>query len=342
MKQAGTWACVVVFIFAAWVILHGLGEGPLAVYDEGTYAQVVQESIDRQDFLTFTLNYNVWFEKPPLYFWLAGLATYITDDPILGIRLPAALFGIAVVVLTMMLAYRASYSYFIAAFAGAFLLSIQPFVDGAREARLDLLVVFFILLAYWAALEARYVWFGSAVGLAVLSKSVIALFAAAALPLVAFWLNDWSFWHSRRFWQGVILAAIIALPWHLYMWWQGGNAFWTAYLGRHVFERYQNNLFMNPDLQTDYIARLTEQAQVPMLACAAALLFLPLALYKPSRYESAPLVVAFGLLGFMVVVFFSAETRALTYLIPLYPFAALCVSLVCWHLYKFVRKGMLG
>lgn len=341
MKQAGRLACGLVLVWAAWAMLAGLWQGPLAVYDEGTYAQVVQESVERRDFLTFMLNGNLWFEKPPLYFWLAGAATYLTDDPILGIRLPAALFGIAVVALVMALAYRASYSYFIAAFAGAFLLSIQPFVDGAREARLDLLASFFILLAYGAALEAKYLWFGIAVALAVLSKSVLAVFAAAALPLVALWLNDWSFWHARRFWQGVVLAAAIVLPWHLYEWWQWGNAFWAAYLGYHVFERYERNLFVSPGLQSDYLARLYEQAQAAVLAFFAALVFVPLALYKPSRYESAPLVLACLLLGLMALVFFSAQTRALSYLIPLYPFAALGVALVCWHLIKFVRKGML-
>jgi hypothetical protein len=44
----------------------------------------------------------------------------------------------------------------------------------------------------------------------------------------------------------------------------------------------------------------------------------------------APLCLA----GLMALVFFSAQTRALSYLIPLYPFVALFAALSLWHLYK--------
>lgn len=351
MKQAGMAACVAVLLWAVWVMLGNLGQEPLVAYDEGTYAQVVQESFERGDFLSFTLYGNSWFEKPPLYFWLAGAATYVTADPVLGIRLPAALFGIAVVALVMFLAYRASHNYFVAAFAGAFLLSIAPFVQGAREARLDTAVVFFTLLAYWAAWEALapglrkpngwFAVFGAAAGFAVLSKSVVGAFAAAALPLWALWLNDWRFVRDKRFWRGILIAFVIAAPWHLYEWWRWGGEFWAQYVGYHVLERYETNLFMSPDLQTDYLARLYERARAPLLAFFAALLALPVAASARSRTELAPLVTALGLVACMALAFFTAETRAMSYLIPIYPFAALFVALLCWRLFIVARKGVI-
>lgn len=348
MHKLGLLLCAAIGVLAAWTILGGLGREPLAAYDEGTYAQVVHESFERGDFVRFTLFDKPWFEKPPLYFWLAGAATWLTGDPVLGIRLPAAVFGVAVVALVMYLAYRATGEYAAAAFAGAFLLAIDPFVQGAREARLDLLVAFFILLAYWAAWQAvvkpaKSRWlilYGAAAGLAVLSKSVVAVFAVAALPLWALWLGDWGVARDKRVLWGVLVAFAIAAPWHLYQWWRWGGAFWADYAGYHVFERYETNLFGDPGLQTDYLARLWEQAQAPLVVCVVALCLLPL-VYKSARAERAPLVVALSMAASMALLFFSAETRALSYLIPMYPFAALFVALTSGQLLRRAQKGVI-
>lgn len=338
MKQAGILACVLVAAYGAWVIFHGLGQGPLAVYDEGTYAQVVHESFARHDLFTFTLYGHWWFEKPPLYFWLAGAATYITHSDILGIRLPAALCGLAVVAATMMLAYRASRQYWVAALAGLLLVVTAPFIQGAHEARLDLVVALCVLLAYWAAWERKYVWFGIMVALAVLAKSVLAVFAAAALPLVALWLNDWSFLYSRRFWLGVGIAFVIVAPWHMYEWYLWGTEFWRQYIGFHVLARYEHNLFGSPDLQTNYLARLSEQATLLLTLFFASLVAVPLYIPPLSVGQRAHIGAALCLMACMVLVFFTAQTRALSYLIPLYPLAALFVSLSCWYLYASVYK----
>ncbi|MDB5225464.1 MAG: 4-amino-4-deoxy-L-arabinose transferase or related glycosyltransferase of family [Candidatus Adlerbacteria bacterium] len=338
MQKAGLFACGLVLAWAAWAMFAGLGTGPLQLYDEGTYAQVTGESLHRGDFLNFTLGGLPWLEKPPLYFWLAGAATYITGSEVLGIRLPAALFGIAVVAMTMVLAYSASRRYWVAALAGALLVSTEPFVQGAREARLDLVVVFFILLAYCAAFNKKYVWFGVAVGLAVLSKSVIAVFAAAALPLISMWTGDWSWLRDRRFWLGAGVGLIIVAPWHLWLWWEYSGEFWRQYVGYHVLDRYESNLFFSPEFQTDYLARLFDYAKPLLAAFFAALITVPLYVRQLAAHDRAGVGVALSLLGLMVLVFFTAQTRALSYLIPLYPFAALFISLSCFYVLRTVHN----
>ena len=56
--------------------------------------------------------------------------------------------------------------------------------------------------------------------MAVLSKSVVAVFAAAVLPMLSLWAGDWGWLKDRRFWLGVGIAVIIIAPWHIYEWWQ--------------------------------------------------------------------------------------------------------------------------
>lgn len=330
MQKAGLVACGLVLVWAAYVMLEDVGKAPLQVYDEGTYAKVVAESIERGDFITFTLHERLWFEKPPLYFWLAGVATYMTGSDILGIRLPAALFGVATVAMTMLLAHAATKNIWAAVFAGTILVATEPFVQGAREARLDLLVVFFILLGFWAAFGGRYSLFAVSAGLAVMSKSAVGLFVFVPLlfalpPLSALWLP-------------ALVFLLIVLPWHLWEWARWGNAFWYEYVGYHVLERYQSNIFGSPNLQTDYVSRLSEQAKPLLTVVALALLCAPFFITKLRTYELRWWLGSAATLGAMLLVFFSAETRALSYLLPLYPFAALLAALCLHHVAATVHK----
>ena len=47
-----------------------LGNAPLIDPDEGRYAEIPREMLERGDFITPTLNYVKYFEKPPLLYWL--------------------------------------------------------------------------------------------------------------------------------------------------------------------------------------------------------------------------------------------------------------------------------
>jgi 4-amino-4-deoxy-L-arabinose transferase-like glycosyltransferase len=325
-----------VVVWAAWALLNNLGQGPLQQYDEGTYAQVVQESFDRGDFLTFNLGGKVWFEKPPLYFWLAGAATAATGDPILGIRLPAAVAGILLVMAVMLLVYQVSRNPLVAAGAGALLLATQPFIQGAREARFDLLLALFIVLALYCAyralfdLHSRTWWWagwGIAVGLAVLSKSVLAVFAVIAGALLVLYLRDHAWLHDKKFWWGVILGAVIVLPWHVYETALYGMQFWESYLGVHVLERYDTNLFGDPALQTNYTVHLFVFAPLITGLTLTAAMLIPLWWRSaPKEYQALVLSLA-GTIVFMLLVFYTAQTRAFSYLLPVYPLAAALVAL---------------
>ncbi len=318
IRHAGIFFCGVVLGIALFLLFNNLGVAPLELYDEGTYAQVVAESIARGDFLTFTYQDQLFFDKPPLYFWLAGIATMLTNDPVLGIRLPAALAGVGVVVMVMVLAYYWSRNYFTAALAGGLLIAIPPFIVAAREARLDVLITLFILLALYAVLTKRWFMWGAMAALAIMAKSAISIFAV--LPALLYI-------RKRCFWQGALVTLSLIAPWHLYEWVRHGNDFWWSYLGYHVLERYATNVFYNPNLQTDYWARLNEQAP-QVLGLCILMTVVAFALWREfNKEERYALLLPFVLGVCMIALFFSAQTRALSYLVPLYPMVALFIAL---------------
>lgn len=315
-RSLGFVAIGLVFGVAAFALLHDLGRAPLQEYDEGTYAEVVGESLARHDFLTFTHKSELFFDKPPLYFWLAAAATTVTHDSAVGIRLPAALAALGVVGLVVLIVLEATGNAWAALAAGLLLVLTPPFIQGAREARLDLLVSLFILLAFYSALaRGQRVWPWAWLALGVMSKSVIGLFAL--VPIVI----------ARKFdWRGIALAAAIAGPWHLYEWWQWGGEFWRQYIGTHVLARYETNLFLDPGLQSNYTLHLFTEATLITGFFLLALMLLPLA--RSHIRARRLLLSSLAAAALMLAVFYSAQTRAFSYLLPVYPLAAVSIALI--------------
>src|SRR6185312_6187863 len=186
MKRAGgLLACAVVLAVASALLLYHLGKDSLQDYDEATYAQVVHEALVSHQYLSYTEGGANYFKKPPLAFWAMEVSETVLGENTFAQRLPFVLFGIATLAALMLLVYEVSANTWAAALAGAVLATTAPFMETARQVRVDIPVIFFIVLAVYFFLRALqnqkwFLAFGAAVGFAVMSKSVIAVFAGVA------------------------------------------------------------------------------------------------------------------------------------------------------------------
>jgi 4-amino-4-deoxy-L-arabinose transferase-like glycosyltransferase len=79
---------IVLVAIAVLTFFVGLGSPSIADSDEAFYAESSREMVESGDWLTPHFNYVYRFEKPVLYYWLAGLS-YVT----LGVSEMAALFS---------------------------------------------------------------------------------------------------------------------------------------------------------------------------------------------------------------------------------------------------------
>ena len=131
----------------------GLGRPALTDSDEAFYAESAREMIERGDWLTPYYNGEPRFAKPVLYYWLAA-AAYGAAGPSPGAaRLPAALAGAGLVLVTFFCARR-WYDGPTALLAGLIAATSAGVVAMARQALPDLPLAFFVTLATWAALAA--------------------------------------------------------------------------------------------------------------------------------------------------------------------------------------------
>lgn len=71
-----------------------LGRLPLIETDEARYMEIPREMIERGDFITPTLNYVKYFEKPPLHYWVNALAIKIFGETEFAARFFGALWGV--------------------------------------------------------------------------------------------------------------------------------------------------------------------------------------------------------------------------------------------------------
>lgn len=80
------------FLFL-WIVLGWipLMIRPLWEPDEARYAEIPREMLEKGDWLTPTLNYVAYFEKPPLQYWLSALSMKLFGLNALAARLPLAL-----------------------------------------------------------------------------------------------------------------------------------------------------------------------------------------------------------------------------------------------------------
>ena len=299
--------------------------------DEGRYAQIPREMLERGEWVVPTLQGEPYLDKPPLMYWLVALSYRV-----FGVTPEAArLVPAACVHLTILAVY------FIgrrgigerAALWAALLLAVAPgFVSVARLLLLDGLLVLCVTLSVACGFEAvrtgklKLGWWvaaAAASGLGFLTKGPI----SEVLLFVPLWAFGFLAGTARVRWfhYALFFAVVVAvnLPWYV-----------AIYLREPVFLKYffwEHNVmrFLQPFDHLEpiwYYAPLLVGGLMPG-AMLLALYGWKLVAGGPEAAEARSPAGGFWLLaGGWCVFFFSCSGSKLpTYILPAYPF--LCLAL---------------
>ena len=232
----------------------GLGQSAITDSDEAFYAESAREMVATGDWLTPRFNETNRFEKPVLYYWLAASAYVVFGVNEMAARLPSALAGLGLALLTFACARR-WLDPPTALTAGLITATSFGYVSMARQALPDLPLAFFVSLATWGLIRAwlddpaqapltdavaRRRWLlvaAAAAGCGFLMKGPVAI----ALPgIVVVPILGWEAWQGRsRTHLGasdIAMAAavftLLAAPWFVAM----ANEHGTAYLHRFFID----------------------------------------------------------------------------------------------------------
>lgn len=173
---------LLIALVSAVLFIPFLGDVHLFDWDEINFAECAREMIVTGDYLRVSIDYEPFWEKPPLFFWLQAGAMHIFGVGEFAARLPNALAGITV----MLLLYFWGTKYFgrnfgffwMLAYAGSLLPHLY-FKSGILDPLFNLFMILSVMLLYQYYHEDRplkYLLYAAAsAGLAVLVKGPVGL-----------------------------------------------------------------------------------------------------------------------------------------------------------------------
>ncbi len=312
------------------------------------FAASARAMAETGDWLTPRVNGLPRYDKPPLVYWLMGLGYLLPGqqrwNPLgtWAACLPSALSSLAVMLslaATLLRWPQGRQQVTITAFSAALAFGLSPLVLlWSRIAVSDALFsacLAITLLLFWrgyaAAEPARCRWWlaWAVLGLAVLAKGPVALVLCVLTLILFVWRQaDGARLLARlKPWPGLLITALVAVPWYAAELWVEGQPFWDSFFGYHNLQRFTG--VVNNHLQPWWFF-------LPVLV-VASLPFTPLLLQGllaslRCRRASLPpeqslqLFAACWLLA--VLGFFTlAATKLPSYWIPATPAAALLVAL---------------
>ena len=317
-----------------------LGSVGLFDFNEGLYAQAAREMVLRGDWVAGSVNGVLFFDKPPLALWLTAGSYLLFGFNEFAARLPVAIASTALVFLTYWFAARRFSRR--AGFIAAAALALSPlFLGTARQMTMDIhqslwfavaMVCFFEGYAADSARERRwYYGFWAGCGLSFMAKSVPGLFplAAAAVFIAAGQRFRWKLllarmWETKPLVGSAILIAIIA-PWHAAAYQRYGELFYQKYWVLHHVALLTATDFSHAQPFWYYVPALFA-GMFPWSV------FLPAAIIAAWRNASpgddTPSALRFALVWALSVVFIFSlmKSKLVSYLLPMYPAAALLVG----------------
>ena len=236
-----------------------LGGVHLFDWDEVNFAEISREMLLLKDYLRIYVNFQPFWEKPPLYFWMQVSAMQVFGVGEFAARLPNAIIGIANLVMVYWIGrqvynHRLGFIWAIVYFG-----TILPFLY-AKSGIIDPVFNFFIFLGIYLfilfnwrrnhfkgiTLNKNAWWYlflsGFFVGVAILAKGQVA-FLIVSLTFFVYWVYQ-RFKFYINVWEYLfftIAAAIVTLTWYGLETLQHGTWFIEE------FTKYQYRLFSTPD-----------------------------------------------------------------------------------------------
>ncbi len=347
------------------VYIPFLGSSQLFDWDEINFAESAREMMVTGDYLTVQVNFQPFWEKPPIFMWLQVLSfrffgTFTPDawtSMEFAARFPNALVGIA----TLLLIFQIGKKHFSARFghlwAFSYLAAFTPHVY-ASSGIIDPLFNLFIFLGIYAFSQfythvqsIRWVlWSGLSIGLGMLTKGPVALLLwGASLLVYGVVQKAWKNPSFLRLLVGASVSALISIglfaSWYAVIILKLGWGIWDDFVA------YQLRLLTTGD--AGHGQPVYYHAVVLLLGCLPISVWAALRLLRRNQGADMPDLTRWMQVLFWVVlvVFSLVKTKIIHYSsmcwLPLTYFSAqvlfeMQAGNVVWKRWYSVVLGLLG
>ncbi len=309
-----------------------LGHFPLIGTDEARYMEIPREMIERGDYITPTLNYVKYFEKPPLHYWFNAVAINIFGETEFAGRFFGALWG----VLGIFLIYHIGRKLFGRREAILSALILGTSIGIIVQSRVNItdttlticmtacLGCFLLAVQENEQNKGRYYYlfyFFSA--LAVLAKGLIGIVLPGGV-IICFILitRRWRLLREMRLVTGIMLFLLVSAPWFIIVSIRNPEFARFFFIHEH-FERFLTKVHGRYQPPWYYIPILIG-AMLPWS------FFIPTAIartWQERKQTGADNRLFLFLWAVVIVVFFSiSDSKLIPYILPVYPAVALLLG----------------
>lgn len=333
-------------VLVAAIIYLGCIFSPPGLMDDvdAVQAQIAVNMLESGDWVTARLNGIAYLEKSPLIYWSMAASYALFGIYDWAARIPLALSVVLLCWVTARFA-RWAFDELTGLYAGLILASCIGLWLFTRIQIPDAMLTGTITLSMWAflrAMEGERRWalvMWAAMGTGLLLKGLIAMvFPLAAVFLWMTFTGSWSEWRRLRPVAGIMLAVLVAAPWHVaaavtnpplfdFTMHSGPGEyhgfFWFYFFNEHVFR------FLNMRWPRDY-----NTVSRPLFWLFHLLWLFPWSAFLPGlarlSYRGANRAARTRLLclcwtGFLLT-FFTFSTTQEYYSMPCYPALALLIA----------------
>ena len=331
---------VLLLVLCGLFFFYGLGTLGLTDRDEGSNAEAAREMLQSGDWVSPTLNGAPRFAKPAFIYWLISGTYRLLGVSEFTARLPSAVFATGLILMQYYFAKRILGPVTALRAAIMLLLNLEILAIG-RMVLTDMVLIFFTTLSifsfflglYGQGTQKRWYWmFYIAMALATLTKGPVGVVVPllAVIPFLLLtrpWRSGNQVWKDSHPVAGALIFLALAAPWYTAMLMIHGAGYLASAQGDTVTRFFSvigghggTILFYIPILLFGFF---------PWSGCLPAALFASLRVTRRetlSASQAIGVLCALWILG--VFVFFTvSSTRLPHYIAPLFPAAALLVSL---------------
>ncbi len=328
-------SCLFLCALSLGAIFFRLGSLPLIGADEPRYARVAQEMLQDQSWVTPTLEFKPWLEKPPLYYWITIPFYHAFGISETTSRIGPALLGLMSALIIFRLGAEL-WSNLAGLMGATILLTSVGSSAFSRAASTDMPMAACLTgalailmkaavkkdLARWKLLAA-YVF----LGLSILAKGPVAIVLAAGI-LVIFWLFDerGGCLHRWHVISGAIIALAVALPWFWLAFRENGYGFIATFFINHNIARFVSDIHHHSEPFYYYLP-VTLGLFFPWSAWLLIVLPRPIAAVFRRWREWDPAILFLLVWVLVPLVFFSMSNSKLPgYALPVLPPLALLLG----------------
>jgi len=324
-------------LLGSCLLLFLLGASPWGLWerDEGRYADVAREMLERRDFVTPRIDGAVFLDKPPLVYWVTAASLALWGRGETGARFGQILFAAGVLLVTrrigVLLSGRRRGNIALIVLASSLL-----FFAASHILTLDMGLAFFVALALLFFLKGyragphggpAYLAMFAAAAAAVLTKGPIGA-VLPALTVTCFLIprREWPRVREIPWVRGILLFVSIVAPWFVAM--SIANPEFPRYFFLHEhLERFATTVHRHPGKWWYYLAVLAAGLMPWSLMLPAHLVRFRSRLTDVSVIldrEAPAFLWSWLAPGFLL--FTLSQSKLALYVLPLIPAAALLLA----------------